>query len=49
VRSRELRQPSVEEEWTRILPRVEAPNASPAEIEALVSKFPANARAFAEV
>ena len=45
---RELKRPSVDEEWARLVPRIESANASPAEIGTLALRLPANARAFGE-
>jgi CHAT domain-containing protein len=48
VHLRSLQHPSIDDEWKRVLPRVEAPGATPLEIETLSLQFPANARAYAE-
>jgi CHAT domain-containing protein len=44
----DLRQPGVEEQWARLLPRIESPTASPLDIATVVSQLPSTARAFAE-
>jgi CHAT domain-containing protein len=48
TRQRELRQPGADAEWKRALARVDSPAVSPAEVEAITSRLPAQARAFAE-
>ena len=48
ARLRELKQPTVDEEWAGVLPRLESASATSSEIEAITRRFPANARAFGE-
>jgi CHAT domain-containing protein len=45
---REVKRPSVEEEWARVRVRIESPDVLRSEVETLVSQLPSNARAFAE-
>jgi CHAT domain-containing protein len=45
---RDLRRPSLDEEWAKVLPKIESPGSTAAEVMSLTRQFPANARLFAE-